>query len=194
MFQRRNKLHPIKRLWGLVWPSSGWRRSSRYYFHRVARISGTPYSIAAGFSVGAAVSFTPFVGLHFVISAIIAYFVRANILASAIGTAVGNPWSFPFIWVWVYNLGHWMGAGSNGHDVETVDFPSFFGAITDALLKFDMVYLGETAWPVFWPMFVGSLPTFVVVWLVFFVPLNFLIAGYQERRRRRMMGQGGDGI
>jgi hypothetical protein len=35
---------------------------------------------------------------HFVLSALLAYIARANIIASAIGTVVGNPWTFPFIW------------------------------------------------------------------------------------------------
>ena len=35
----------------------------------------------------------------------IAYIVRANIVAAAIGTVAGNPWTFPFIWLWTYWLG-----------------------------------------------------------------------------------------
>ena len=37
-----------------------------------------------------------------------AFVVRGNYLAAAIGTAVGNPWTFPFIWAGTYRLGSFM--------------------------------------------------------------------------------------
>ena len=91
MFKRREKISVFSRVGDFFWPQSGWKRSSHYLFHRLARLPGTPYSIAAGFACGAAVSFTPFVGLHFVLGGVFAYIIRGNILSSAIGTAVGNP-------------------------------------------------------------------------------------------------------
>ncbi len=187
MFHRRRKSALSGRIREFFWPRSGWNRSTRYVFHRVARLRGSPYSIAAGFACGAALSFTPFVGLHFVLAAILAWFIRANIIASAIGTAVGNPWTFPFIWIWIYNLGQWMGAGIPVEAAPKPDFSGIFGAILKALLSLDFTYLFETAWPVFWPMFVGGVPTAVLVWLVFYLPVKAMVAGYQNRRflRRR---------
>ena len=105
MFARRNKIPIVAKVRDFFWPRIGFMRSSRYVGHRLARLPGSPYAIACGFAWGAAVSFTPFVGLHFIISGICAYFTRASIIASAIGTAVGNPWTFPFIWALVYNMG-----------------------------------------------------------------------------------------
>ena len=187
MFHRRNKTALSGRIREFFWPRSGWNRSTKYVFHRVARLRGSPHSIAAGFACGAAMSFTPFVGLHFVLSAILAWFIRANIIASAIGTAVGNPWTFPFIWVWVYNLGQWMGASIPVGAAPEPDFVGIFGAILKASLSLDFTFLFDTAWPVFWPMFVGGVPTAVLVWLAFYMPMKPLIAGYQNRRilRRR---------
>lgn len=187
MFERRNKLGVLRRVRDFFWPRSGWNRASKYVFHRVARLPGTPYTLAAGFACGAAISFTPFVGLHFVLSALLAWILRGSIVASAIGTAVGNPWTFPFIWVWIYKSGLWMTAKA-GEPVGAVDFGRLFSDMMEALLAFDWVYLLDTAWPVFWPMFVGSLPTGVVVWLIFYAGLNPLIASYQSRRARRRAG------
>lgn len=127
---------------------------------------------------------TPFVGLHFVFSAILAYVMRANILASAIGTAVGNPWTFPFIWVWIYNAGLWMIGG--GHlDSAEVEFATVFSQSMEALIRFDMAYLIKTSGPVLWPMLVGSLPTAIVTWIIFYVPLQPMIASYQTKRNHR---------
>ncbi len=141
--------------------------------------------MAAGFAFGAAVSFTPFVGLHFIISAILAWLLRANIIASAIGTAVGNPWTFPFIWYWIHTLGQWLGASHEDYNLVDSDYSGFFGSLMDATLSLDLNYLFETAWPVFWTMLVGGVPTAIVVWFAFYIPLKPLVSAYQSRRWRR---------
>ena len=173
------------RLREFLWPRAGWERAAKYLFHRVARLPGTPYAIAGGFACGAAVSFTPFVGLHIVLAALLAWSIRANIISSAIGTVVGNPWTFPFIWVWVYELGRWMGPGPGGDGAEDLDFISLFGRMVEAVLRLDAGYLFETAWPVFLPMLAGGIPTALVVWLAFYVPLKPVVESYQRRRRAR---------
>ena len=184
MFQRRSKPNLVVRLREFFWPSSGWHRSTRYVFHRVARIPGSSYSIAAGFACGAAISMTPFVGLHFVLSAILAYIIRANILASAIGTAIGNPWTFPFIWVWIYNVGLWM-VGNSHTDAAEVDFATVFSTSMEALIRFDVSFLVQTSGPVLWPMLVGSLPTAIITWIIFYAPLQPIISRYQKTRHHR---------
>ena len=40
----------------------------------------------------------------------------------------------------------------------------------------------RSAWPILWPMLVGSLPAAIVTWLVFYLPLRRLISSYQTRR------------
>ena len=69
---------------------------------------GTSGSIAIGVASGVAASFLPFIGLHFLIAALIALLLRGNVLASAIGTFFGNPWTFLFIWVSDYRVGLWL--------------------------------------------------------------------------------------
>ena len=186
MFRRRNPLSLGDKVFGFFWPSIGWRRAGAYTMHRLARMPGSAYSIAGGFACGAAISFTPFVGLHFIISAIIALMIRANILASAIGTAVGNPWTFPFIWTWLYQSGLWLTTSGQPGDVKIPKFSELFGHMLEALLNFDIQYLIENAGPVFWPMLVSSVPTGIVVWLVIYVPLKYMIQGYQKRRKRKL--------
>lgn len=190
MFRRRLTLTFFRRAREFIWPRAGWKRSTRYLLHRVRRLPGTPYGIAGGFACGAAISFTPFVGLHFVLAALSAWILRCNILASAIGTAVGNPWTFPFIWVWIYNLGTWMGAGKSLGHAETMDFGAQFGAMMAALLRGDLTYLWENAWPIFWPMLAGGVPTGIVVWFIFYIPLKGGIVTYKHRRHRSRRRRG----
>ncbi|MBO43118.1 MAG: hypothetical protein CMM28_05280 [Rhodospirillaceae bacterium] len=186
MFRRREKPSLSRRVTSVLWPSIGWRRWLIYLKHRLGRLPGTPYSIAAGFACGAAISFTPFVGFHFFLGGIWAWILRANILASAIGTAVGNPWTFPFIWIWLYTLGHWMGAGNADTAAQSLEFEVFFTGMFNGVLMMDMGYLVEHVWPVLWPMLVGAIPTMLFVWFLFYLPLNSLIHTYQLRRLRRM--------
>ena len=67
--------------------TTGWRRYEKRMLARLSRLGGTPYSIAAGVACGVAVSFTPFVGLHFVLAVATAWLVRGNVLAGMLGTA-----------------------------------------------------------------------------------------------------------
>jgi len=171
MFKRRQPLPLLSRMREILWPRGGWHRAALYVAHRLGRLPGTPYRIAAGFACGAAISFTPFMGFHFAGAALLALLMRGNVLASAIGTAVGNPWTFPFIWFWAYNLGRWMlGEAGNNH-------------LPDDL---SMHYIFDNFAKVFWPMVVGGLPTAVVAWLVFFWPVRALVMQYQRRRSRRL--------
>jgi len=179
MFQRRNKPSRTRQLGDFFWPSIGFKRSSKYVGYRLARLPGTPYSLAAGFAFGAAVSFTPFIGLHFVISALLAWIFRANIIASALGTAVGNPWTFPFIWTLLYNVGHWM----LGHDDTQ-------GAFNEATMKVFFDGLWDGRWEqvshiffgVIHPMLISFVPIAVVVWFIFFYPLRALIRKFHAKR------------
>ncbi len=171
MFGRRNPLPVHHRVWSVVWPRAGWRRASRYIAHRLRRLPGTPYRIAAGVASGAAVSFTPFIGLHFVAAALLALLLRGTVVASAIGTAVGNPWTFPFIWTWIYALGQWL----MGADAAS-DFPA----------TLDLDYIFERPLDVLWPMTLGALPTAVVVWIAIFWPVRGAVAEYQHVRHRRI--------
>ncbi|WP_193371187.1 DUF2062 domain-containing protein [Pelagibius marinus] len=172
MFKRRNPLPFHKRAGAVLWPRSGWRRSGAYVAHRLRRLPGTPYRIAAGFASGAAVSFTPFIGLHFVLAALLALAVRGNIIAAAIGTAVGNPWTFPVIWLWIYSLGRWVLGGDS------------LTALPDDLSLHRIIF--EDPLEVLLPMVVGGIPTAVVAWFVFFWPVQRTVAGYQRARRRRL--------
>ena len=170
MFQRRHPLPVLNRARELVWPRRGWRRTTLYIAHRLGRLPGTPYRIAAGFACGAAISFTPFMGFHFVGAAVLSLLVRGNVVASAIGTAIGNPWTFPFIWIWIYNLGRWL-LGESGES-----------ALPDDL---SMHYIFENFSSVFWPMTIGGLPTTLVAWFAFFWPVYLAVSEYQRRRRKR---------
>ncbi len=172
MFRRRNEIskpHHIVREW--LWPRMGWRRLVMYIGHRVSRMPDSAVSLAAGFACGAAISFTPFIGFHFLLAALLAWMLNANILASAFGTVVGNPWTFPFIWAWIYGFGRWILGEEADFDVHAI---------------LSIQYIFDNFWTVFWPMTLGAIPTAVVAWFASFIPLYTVIEQYQRARRWRI--------
>ncbi len=78
-----------------------------------------------------------------------------------------------------------MGAGPGGDGAEDLDFIGLFGRMLEASLRLDGAYLLEMAWPVFWPMLLGGVPTAIVVWIAVYLPLKPVVASYQRRRRAR---------
>lgn len=165
MFKRREKRSWTSRLRNMVWPEGGWNRARQYILLRLNRLKGTPQEIASGLACGVAVSFTPFVGFHFVLAAITAWFVRGNILASALGTAAGNPWTFPFIWISVLYTGReFLGMGDE--PTTKVDFLEFFEKGMHALMTFDFSLFFHDIWPILWPMMVGCIPFYIVSWAI----------------------------
>jgi len=171
VFGRRHRVGFLRRAREFVWPRSGVRRAGAYLAHRVRRLPGTPYSIAAGLACGAAVSFTPFMGLHFLLGAALALIVRGNIVASAIGTAAGNPWTFPLIWSWIYTLGHFLlGASATAH-------------LPDELT---LAFVFDRPFQVLYPMMVGAVPTALTAWIAVFTPCYLAVSRYRAHRRRKL--------
>ena len=54
---------------------------------------------------GVAVSFTPLLGFHLIICYLGTWLMRGNLIAATVGTIVGNPWTFPFIFYLDYKIG-----------------------------------------------------------------------------------------
>lgn len=173
MFRRRIRPSAIGRMVNALWPSIGWRRWALYLRHRLARLNGTPHAIAAGFAFGAAVSFTPFVGFHFLIAASVAYLCRASVVSAVIGTAIGNPWSFPLIWLGTFELGHWlMGVPHDSMVIASGISWDFW-----TMLMSDPLHI-------LLPMCLGSLPIMLLVWPLTYFPLKGAVSRYQIARRR----------
>lgn len=174
VFKRRNKLTRTQRLREYFWPKSGYRRTGVYLWHRLSRLQASPHAIAVGFACGTFISFTPFIGLHLLLAGLIAWAFRGHILSALIGTAVGNPLTFPFIWAWIYEAGNiLLGRGHGAAPIDTSE-------VSETLLAGF-----QQAWEIFWPMLVGGVPTGVTVALLCYFPLKFGVERYQELRRAR---------
>lgn len=175
LFRRRQSPSRIERLRIAVWPRHSWARSTRYFGKRVLRLTATPHAIAIGFAAGAFASFTPMIGFHFIISFALAYVLRGNLIAAALGTSVGNPLTFPFIWASTYKLGQFILRGkappAEAHEVHAQFQERLLQNSLDVLL------------PMVKPMLVGALPLGLTTATVSFVIVYKSVEIYQRRRR-----------
>lgn len=120
VFKRRERAPFWSRVREVLAPKKGWRRGYLYIGKRMQRLPDSPHRIALGFACGVQASFTPFFGAHFVIAAALAFITRSNILASALGTFVGNPLTFPLI----AGSSFFVGQELTGIVIHTPDHPS----------------------------------------------------------------------
>ena len=193
MFRRRKPLSTINQMRSVLWPTRGFRRLFSYLFQRIIRLPGTPASIATGFASGVAASFTPFLEFHFIIGGALAMLLRGNVLASAIGTFFGNPWTFILIWLADYEIGlsviHLLGYGADlrvlsieelgevmGHVMQ---FMSFSGKITWADLAVDFEQ-------VFTPMLIGGTVLGSLAWMISFLLTLWAVKGWRAHREKRL--------
>ena len=108
LFKRRERRSIFRFFYEVVFSLKGISRAIEYVGIRLKRIPDTPHKISLGMSCGIFASFTPLFGLHFLIAGLLSYLLRANVLASLIGTFVGNPITFPIITVFNLKLGEWL--------------------------------------------------------------------------------------
>jgi hypothetical protein len=174
LFRRRNPLGFGERARKALWPTNGWKRSSSYYFKRVLRLSGSPHAIAAGFAAGVFASFTPFLGFHFIISFLVAFLIGGNILAAAFGTAVGNPLTFPAIWISSYNVGSIV----LGMEPERLSPHDIVFSLTKQPL--------DSVVPLLQTLVIGGLPLGLLFGVAAYGIVWWSVLTYQRARRRRL--------
>lgn len=167
----RRSLRPLKRCFRLAW--------LRFY-----RLRGSPHHIALGFSLGVYVCWVPLFGFHTFLMLLLCWALRGNYIAGFMGTFVGNPLTFPFMWWASYSVGRVLMPGlASKHDPDFaimgyLDMRNFIMELTDNLL--DLVIIAT--------------PGGLVVGLVAMVPNYLLIrliaTRYRQARlaRRRLRG------
>ncbi len=186
MFKRRTARSLAAQIYSFIWPKMGWRRAISYYWHRLKRIPGTPESIAMGFACGAAASMMPFMGFHFVLAAFLAWILRGSIIASAIGTIIGNPWTFPFIWIGTYEIGKFF-IDANHLSGGERPFLEMFGGLYQAICTFDGELFVDRVMPTLVPMLVGSIPVSIIAGIsAYFIVLRPIRAVHKLRQDRKL--------
>jgi uncharacterized protein (DUF2062 family) len=196
IFKRRDRPPFWSRLREVMFPRKGLMRGIEYIRRRLHRLPDSPHRIALGFACGAFVSFTPFFTLHFFLAALIAWVLRANILASVFGTAVGNPLTFPFISIFSLWLGRVMMGRTHdeesGFEAVSHGFAEAISSILPTVKswfgygpsKIDglILFLDD----VFLPYLIGGILPGLVCAVICYWLIGPIVEAYQIRRRKRL--------
>ena len=156
----KNKSKNLKNLFSI-----NLKRASLFYFLKLIRVKDSKDKLAIGFACGSMVSFSPFIGFHFFLAVIFAYILRGNIVASLIGTFVGNPFTFPFIWIFIYKVGNIFFKNDQNFSLE-LTFQSLFNQGYDILI----------------PMIIGSLIVSIPIWFISYYTVKFLMTSFKRRK------------
>ena len=192
MFKRRERRSIFRFFYEVIFSFKGISRAIEYVAIRLKRIPDTPHKISLGMSCGIFSSFTPLFGLHFLIAGFLSYLLRANVLASLIGTFVGNPITFPIITVFNLKLGEWIlgsseySSGDGGKifegflDLIFLIYKSFFteGSIGEN----NVPRINEFLNGVFIPYSLGGFILGIVIAVISYFLLRPLVATYQKKR------------
>ena len=159
-----------------LWPRRSFGRSFQYFIKRVLRLTATPHAIAAGVAAGVFASWTPLLGFHFILAFAISYVLAGNMVAAALGTAFGNPLSFPFIWALTLKIGNLLIGIETGAHQKHINL--------EALLRhLDISQLWD---PVLKPMLIGAIPPGIVSAVGFYILTYWGVRAFQARRKSRL--------
>ena len=194
MFKRRERRSVFRFFYEVIFSLKGISRAIEYVGIRLKRIPDTPHKISLGMSCGIFASFTPLFGLHFLIAGLLSYVLRANVLASLIGTFVGNPITFPIITVFNLKLGEWI-LGSSEYSSD--DGGKIFEGFLDFIFLIYKSFftdgsIGENSVPrmneffngVFIPYSLGGFIFGVIIAIISYFLLRPLVSTYQKKRDR----------
>lgn len=194
VFKRRDRRPLWRVIAGVFWPKGGWSRAFHYVKHRLRRLPDQPHRIARGIFAGVFMCFTPLFGLHFLLSALLAWVIRGNVVAALLATFFGNPLTFVPIGVLSMQTGFlllgrqveteaelqrslgakFVDAGSDLRDNLVALFGDRPADWSNLLVFYDEVFL---------PYLIGGIIPGLVAGLIgYFISLP-LIQAYQNRRR-----------
>lgn len=192
VFKRRTPRSWLRFIAEGFWPRGGWGRATRYVAHRLRRLPDPAHKISRGIAAGVFLSFTPFFGFHFMMSAGLAMLVRGNVLAALLATFVGNPVTFPFIASISMEIGTWI------LGTPHVPLPGVLAAFSNASVElwrnFTAVFTPETMhWGrlsaffevVFLPYLVGGILPGLAAGLAAYFLSHPVIIAYQKTRIKR---------
>ncbi len=185
MFKRRETPSFSARLRAYLWPRKGLSRAWAYLWHRFRRISAAPHSIALGLAIGVFMSFSPLIGFHFILAAVVCAALGASLLAAAVGMMLCNPLTCPLMMIGNYQLGELVLREEGRADFK-FDVPD---ATWAQILTQPLHVIGELTealGPVLLPMFIGSTLLGLAVAAPIYFIARFATAAYQRRRAERL--------
>jgi len=154
----------------------------RFFIYRVLHVDDTPHRIALGLAIGVFVAWTPTIGFQMILTVLLSALLKANKFVGVPFVWISNPLTVPFIYGPNYALGSFLLGRKDAK-------PNFVQAIVleGGWLETVRAWWSETL-KVFWPLWIGSLLTALVIGGVSYLAVRYAVRTYREHRvgRRRL--------
>ena len=191
-FGRKKKKKLIISIYNFIKIFFAFSRTKKYISLSIKRIKGTPQALSLGLATGIAVSFTPFIGLHALLAIFISWVIGGSMAAALIGTLFGNPWTFPFIWYFTFEIGQFINYGFLSYEEEfsfkviKKEVSTLLSIIKNIIIFANIFELEESVAKLkLIPfMVVGSIPLVFISWIFSYFLFLIIFKSYRKKVKK----------
>ena len=191
-FGRKKKKKLIISIYNFIKIFFAFSRTKKYISLSIKRMKGSPQALSLGLATGIAISFTPFIGLHALLAIFISWVIGGSMAAALIGTLLGNPWTFPFIWYFTFEIGQFINYGFLSHE-EEFSFKNIKKEISTLLviLKNIIIFANIPELEENFEklklipfMIVGSIPLVFITWILSYFSFLIIFKSYRKKVKK----------
>ena len=191
-FGRKKKKRLITSIYNFIKIFFAFSRTKKYISLSIKRIKGTPQALSIGLATGIAISFTPFIGLHALLAIFISWVIGGSMAAALIGTLFGNPWTFPFIWYFTFEIGQFINYGFLSYEEEfsfkviKKEVSTLLAIIKNIIIFANIFELEENVAKLkLIPfMVVGSIPLVFISWIFSYFSFLIIFKSYKKKVKK----------
>ena len=191
-FGRKRKKRLIISILNFIKIFFAFSRTKKYISLSIKRIKGTPQALSLGLATGIAISFTPFIGLHALLAIFISWVIGGSMAAALIGTLFGNPWTFPFIWYFTFEIGQFINYGFLSYEEEfsfkiiTKEISTLLVILKNIIVFANIPELKENLEKLkLIPfMIVGSIPLVFITWIISYFSFLIIFKSYRKKVKK----------
>ena len=191
-FGRKKKKRLIASIISFVKIFFAFSRTKKYISLSIKRIKGTPQALSLGLATGIAISFTPFIGLHALLAIFISWVIGGSMAAALIGTLFGNPWTFPLIWYFTFEIGQFINYGFLSYEEEfsfqiiKKEISTLLVILKNIIVFANMPELEENLEKLkLIPfMVVGSIPLVFITWILSYFSFLIIFKSYRKKVKK----------
>ena len=192
-FGRKKKKRLITSIYNFIKIFFALSRTKKYISLSIKRIKGTPQALSLGLATGIAISFTPFIGLHALLAIFISWVIGGSMAAALIGTLFGNPWTFPFIWYFTFEIGQFINYGFLSYEEEfsfqiiKKEISTLLVILKNIIVFANMPELEENLEKLkLIPfMVVGSIPLVFISWIFSYFSFLIIYKSYKKKVKKK---------
>ena len=191
-FGRKKKKSLITSIISFIRIFFAFSRTKKYISLSIKRIKGTPQALSLGLATGIAISFTPFIGLHALLAIFISWVIGGSMAAALIGTLFGNPWTFPLIWYFTFEIGQFINYGFLPYEEEfsfqiiKKEISTLLVILKNIIVFANMPELEENLEKLkLIPfMVVGSIPLVFITWILSYFSFLIIFKSYRKKVKK----------